>query len=161
AANLPAKWTAGTRLRAQYSTSRSVKMRCTNRSPYRSIAAAMRSMSAASRPSPRMFTLPKPNDRFEWVQDAAGPALVCRPLEGLATHLFTTRGWPLGSSRDAWDDVARAVDVPLARLIRARQVHGADVVVHRRGGIFSPLADAARPAADILMTDDRTCAAAI
>ena len=86
---------------------------------------------------------------------------MCRPLEGLATHLFTTRGWPLGSSRDAWDDVARAVDVPLDRLIRARQVHGADVVVHRRGGTFTPLADTARPAADILMTDDRSCAAAI
>ena len=96
----------------------------------------MRGMSVASRPSPMMFTLPKPSDGFEWVQLPAGPALVCRPLEPYASHLFTTRPWRLGVSStatdaDAWHEVAAAMAVDIPRLARLRQVHGAAVVTYR------------------------------
>src|SRR4051794_41430787 len=89
----------------------------------------MRGMSVASRPSPMMFTLPKPSDGFEWVQLPAGPALVCRPLEPYASHLFTTRPWRLGVSStattDAWHEVAAAMAVDIPRLARLRQGHRA------------------------------------
>ncbi len=98
----------------------------------------MRGISVASRPRPMMFdmsNLPQPSEAFDWVQAAAGPALICRPLASLAPHIFTTRRWPLGSTTAGgddpapWDDVARAVHVEPARLVRVRQVHGADVVI--------------------------------
>src|SRR6266851_3396026 len=96
----------------------------------------MRSMSVASRPTPRMSdTLSQPTEPFAWAQEPGGPALVCRALDGVAAHLFTTRRWRLGSSGDeeAWRDVADAMGVHLPSLVRLRQVHGATVVVRRRG----------------------------
>src|SRR5258705_5654511 len=80
--------------------------------------------------------LPKPNDAFEWVQASAGQTLICRPLEQAASHLFTTRPWPLGSTSPAdraegWDDVADALGVERAHLVRVHQVHGAEVVAVR------------------------------
>jgi len=89
------------------------------------------------------MSLPKPNDAFHWVQAAAGAALVCRPLEPHAAHLFTTRQWPLGTADTgeraaAWGDVARALDVDAAQLSRLHQVHGTSVVVLRRGGSTAP-----------------------
>src|SRR5262252_2007320 len=39
----------------------------------------------------------QPNEGFEWVQAAGGPALVCLSLRPFADHLFTTRDWALGS----------------------------------------------------------------
>src|SRR2546423_6955915 len=102
--------------------------------------------------------LPKPNDAFSWVQAAVGPALVCGPLEPYAAHLFTSRQWPLGSAADddrrsAWGDVARALNVDAAHLSRAHQVHGASVIVHRRG---DPPASVDRPLpdADIIVSDN-------
>jgi YfiH family protein len=116
-----------------------------------------------------MFMLPQPTDGFAWVQAPPGPALVCRALEPLASHLFTTRGWTLGSPTDgtadeAWDQVAVAVEVDAARLVRARQVHGSAVIVRRAGQAHQ--ADAAiaaneRPAADLLTSNDSTLALAI
>jgi len=100
--------------------------------------------------------LPKPNDAFAWLQLDEGPALVCRDLEPLAAHLFTTRPWPLGSpegNRDAaWTDVARALGVDAAHLERAHQVHGASVVVRRAGD--PARGDAPLAHADILVSDD-------
>src|SRR3990172_6833795 len=102
------------------------------------MVAAMRGISVASRPRPIMFDipeLPQPSWPFVWVQAAAGPALVCRPLAALAPHLFTTRHWPLGSAAAReedpapWEDVARAMQVEPERLVRARQVHGAAVAI--------------------------------
>ena len=67
-----------------------------------------------STPSPMMVdTLPQPSGSFRWVQVGARPALVCRALEDIAPHLFTTRHWPLGGGStanriDGWDDVAGA-----------------------------------------------------
>jgi YfiH family protein len=111
--------------------------------------------------------LPKPNDGFEWAQAAAGPALVCRALEPYAAHLFTTRPWALGSPTDgdriaAWDDVARALGVEGANLSRAHQVHGASIVVRRRGEAQPPGGpDEPFPDADILVSDDPALALAI
>ncbi len=107
--------------------------------------------------------LPKPNDGFEWVQAAAGPALTCRSLAPFAANVITTRTWPLGRAdadqrEAAWADAARAIGVDPERLVRARQVHGAASVVFRRGAAkpVGPL-----PEADILLTDDPSLALAI
>jgi YfiH family protein len=109
-----------------------------------------------------MFMLPQPNDGFTWVQAPAGPALVCRALEPYAAHLFTTRGWALGSKvpgddEQAWEEVAAAAEVDAAHLVRARQVHGADAIVRRAG---QPNA-AERPAADIIISNAPALALAI
>jgi len=111
------------------------------------------------------MSLPKPNDAFHWVQAAAGPALVCRPLEPHAAHLFTTRQWPLGTADTgeraaAWGDVARALDVDAAQLSRLHQVHGTSVVVLRRGGSTAP-PDQPLPDADIIVSNDPSRALAI
>jgi polyphenol oxidase len=111
----------------------------------------------------------QPSDGFAWVQAAPGPALVCRTLEPLAAHLFTTRGWPLGSPEGntggSWREVAAAVGVDAPRLARAHQVHGASVVVRRGGataaGEESPPSNEQLPQADILLTDDPAQAVAI
>src|SRR5256885_9775409 len=134
----------------------------------------MRGMSVASRPTPMIFTLPKPNGAFRWVQlparpfdDAQGrPALVCDPLAPFAPHFFTTRTWTLGAPSPgaaAWMEIAAAAGVELSRLCRLRQVHGAEAVVRRRaagdadrgsGGI-----DGARLGrAGILITDHHSLA---
>src|SRR5215510_11422742 len=126
----------GSRRRMQYATSASVKIRCVKRSPYFLIVAAMRGISVASSPTPMMFTLPKPNDAFRWVQlpvdSAQGrPALVCEALSPFASHFFTTRAWRLGepsATEAAWLEVAEAAGVELPRLGRLRQVHGAAAV---------------------------------
>ena len=116
-----------------------------------------------------MFTLPKPNHGFEWVQAHAGQALVCRPLERAASHLFTTRRWPLGSTSsadraDAWDDVAKALDVDRARLARVHQVHGAATLVVRGERVASLSSEADRahlPDADIVVSNDPAQAIAV
>jgi purine-nucleoside/S-methyl-5'-thioadenosine phosphorylase / adenosine deaminase len=109
--------------------------------------------------------LPKPNDRFEWLQAAAGPALVCRALEPYAASLFTTRPWPLGTAdvdarEAAWGDVARAIGVEPQQLARIHQVHGAAIVVRRRGALAPP-ATAPLPAADVVVSDDPSLALAV
>src|SRR5213594_1066934 len=110
--------------------------------------------------------LPQPTDAFDWVQAAGSPALVCRPLAGLAPHLFTTRGWALGSrtgedSGDAWDQVAAAMQVDRSQLVRVHQVHGASVVVRRANQPAAPAVPASRPDADIILSNDWSFALAI
>jgi len=103
-----------------------------------------------------MDMLPQPGEGFEWVQTAAGPALICRPLERLAHHLFTTRFWRLGSvsgDRGAgWVEVASAMAVEEERLVRVTQVHGAAVFV---------AGPSDRPKADIILGRDPCTALAI
>ena len=111
--------------------------------------------------------LPQPNDSFRWTQVGRRPALVCRALEPLARHLFTSRGWQLGRAEDpenpgdndngAWAEVAPAMTVNHDRLIRVHQIHGAQVVVRRAG---DARADQLRTA-DILISNDPTAAIAI
>jgi purine-nucleoside/S-methyl-5'-thioadenosine phosphorylase / adenosine deaminase len=106
---------------------------------------------------------PQPSDGFEWVQAAGGPALVCAALRPLADHLFTTREWPLGSRQEAadqdWQAVAASLGVDTDHLVRVHQVHGASVVVGRAGA--GPAPPAARPDADILVSDDRSLVLAV
>jgi len=104
---------------------------------------------------------PEPSGGFEWVQAAGGAALVCGPLRPYADHLFTTRAWDLGVQTPArdedWEAVAASLGVDAAHLARMHQVHGAAVVVRRAGaGAVAP-----RPAADILVSDDRSLALAV
>jgi YfiH family protein len=107
--------------------------------------------------------LPELAAGFKWIQTDRGPALVCEALEPFARHLFTTRTWMLGTSAGAdhvpgWDELARAIGVTSENLLRAKQVHGSTVIVHRHGdGRRSDrLADA-----DILTTDDQSTAVAV
>jgi hypothetical protein len=105
---------------------------------------------------------PQPNDGFEWVQAADGPALVCGALRPFADHLFTTRQWALGSRAEAteedWQPVAAAAGVEGDRLVRLRQVHGAAVLVRRAG---DPHPTTMRPEADIVVSNDPSLALAI
>jgi hypothetical protein len=105
---------------------------------------------------------PQPSGGFEWVQASGGPALVCTAVRPFADHLFTTRGWALGSagavSDEAWEPVAAALGVDSTRLIRLHQVHGASVIVHRAGDRQQPFPP---PDADIVIADDSGSALAI
>ena len=109
------------------------------------------------------MTHAQPTDGFAWVQARAGAALVCRALEPLARHVFTTREWMLGSaadgnSRPGWLEVSRAMDVERSGLIRVHQVHGASVLVCRAGD--SRRSDG-RPDADVIVSDDSSVALAV
>jgi hypothetical protein len=104
--------------------------------------------------------LPPPAAPFEWVATPAGPALVCRPLAAVATHLFTTRQWLLGSRTAGenddrgWQEVARAVAIAPGDLMRARQVHAAAVAIGRHP-------PGSRPDADVLIARDPDIALAV
>ena len=105
--------------------------------------------------------LPEPGDGFEWRVAPAGPVLVCRPLEDVARHVFTTRPWPLGSrpgpaDAESWNDLARVMDVESDCLLRMHQVHGAGVIVQRSGAPVAGNADA-----DIVLGDDPAVALAV
>jgi YfiH family protein len=108
------------------------------------------------------MTLPTPTDSFRWTDTEYGPALVCTGLEPYAAHLFTTRRWTLGSAlpgdAGAWDEVAHAMGVGRATLVRLHQVHGATVVFRRVG----ELRDVNHlPDADIVASNDPSLALAI
>lgn len=104
--------------------------------------------------------LPPAGDGFEWIDADEGAVLVCRPLCELASHLFTTRAWPPGKAMsgetDAWAGIAAAVGAGTGRILRARQVHGTDAIVHRA----SESALALQPA-DVILSDDPRTAIAI
>jgi hypothetical protein len=107
--------------------------------------------------------LPQPDDAFAWVQAPGGDALVCRALEPLAPHLFTTRAWRLGSAaagggNDGWGEIAEATGVSSSQLVRLRQVHGAAVVVAHSG---ERRTSTDLPAADIVVSADVDAAVAI
>jgi len=104
-----------------------------------------------------MFTLPKPNGAFRWVQHPAGPALACDPLTPFASHFFTTRSWKLGepaATEGGWLEIAHASGVELPHLGRLRQVHGAASVVVRNAAGAGELAQGDLGEADIILTDD-------
>lgn len=90
---------------------------------------------------------------------SGGPALASPLLERHAAHFFTTRAWTLGrgvnqlNDDQAWFQVAASAGVAEDRLIRLRQVHGAEVVEARPG--------APMPLGDIVITDDPTLAIAV
>ncbi|MCC7416484.1 MAG: laccase domain-containing protein [Acidobacteria bacterium] len=111
---------------------------------------------------------PQPNGGFAWVQAANGPALVCRPLEAAARHLFTARAWSLGSAAAgrqdaAWSEISAAAGVETSCLVRVHQVHGAGILV-RRAGAEPPQVDSTasgRPQADIIVSNDGGLALAV
>lgn len=89
--------------------------------------------------------MPEPilGDSFEWVAHVQGPTLRCRPLAGIAPHVFTTRSHPSlphdTGGGGAWALVATLLAVVPTRIVHLTQVHGARVV--------SVPADAAGPRA--------------
>lgn len=97
--------------------------------------------------------LPPVPDSFYWADAPWGAALRCRPLDELATHVFTTRQLPLNHS----DYQQLALAVGVEHVVTLSQVHGASAVVIRRG--FSP--PAAPPEADILVSNDPAVAIAV
>ena len=108
--------------------------------------------------------LPAPGDAFAWRSSRAGLTLVCCPLEPYATHLFTTREWQLGTAgadarEPGWQQVAEAMHVSAAHLVRVHQVHGGAVVVRRRGDALDGLSPL--PDADVLVSNDESIAVAI
>ena len=99
------------------------------------------------------MTLPGLPESFYWTNTACGVALKCRPLEAIASHLFTTRQLPL--SDEGWHRVARALQTGAVTTVK--QVHGRGVVVVRRG---VPRA-AATPDGDVLVSNDPATAVAV
>jgi len=104
--------------------------------------------------------LPTLDASFDWIETAYGPALVCRALESIARHLFTTRRWrlgagtPAGDGSEPWADLAGALAVEPDRLMRVRQVHGADVAIARGRAVT-------QPDADIVVTNEAGIALAV
>jgi YfiH family protein len=104
-----------------------------------------------------LMTLPKPTDAFEWTQAAPGAALRCRPLLDVAPHLFTTAAVELRHDEREWGLVAAELGVAAGAIHLLRQVHGRAASVARRG---QPV-PAARPEADIIVSDDSNTAVAV
>ena len=100
------------------------------------------------------MTLPPVPESFYWTTASWGPALRCRPLDALASHLFTTRQLTLAHASD-YDALAKAVGA--AHVVALTQVHGAAACVIRRG---APPPDS-RPEADVLVSDAPDVAVAV
>jgi len=108
---------------------------------------------------------PQPAGQFEWIETAAGVALVCRALEPFAAHVFSTRQWTLGSPtltddrrRAAWRELAEVMGRDAHHLARLQQVHGSAVVVRRGGEAFN---GDLLPQADIVVSTDSDAVVAI
>ena len=93
---------------------------------------------------------------FDLVTYPWGRALQCRTLPPAARHLFATRDLDVRAESPggeaAWRAVASTIGVEPSRLLRARQVHGCDVLTVRRGedaALTGP-----QPVADIVVSDD-------
>ena len=99
------------------------------------------------------MSLPSVPDPFYWSTESWGAALRCRPLDGIASHLFTTRQLQL--SRDGYAALASALDA--SRVATLNQVHGRAIVVVREGA----LAPAEPLPADALVSDARSIAIAV
>ena len=100
------------------------------------------------------MTLPPVPESFSWTTESWGAALRCRPLEALASHLFTTRQLTLAHPAD---DEGLAKAAGAAHVVTLTQVHGATVCVIRRG---TPLPDG-RPEADVLVSSATDVAIAV
>jgi YfiH family protein len=100
------------------------------------------------------MALPQPSGGFEWTQAPWGDALICRPLAGVADHLFTTGSLRLRDDDREWAALAAAMGVDVARVLLVRQIHRADVAVARRAraGSWEP------PEADVIVSDDPSSA---
>ncbi len=101
------------------------------------------------------MNLPVVPDPFYWTQASWGAALRCRPLDAVASHLFTTRQLSL-SSQDDWHRVAEAVGARHVRTLT--QVHGCRVAAVRNAGTRSA---GPRAEADVLISNDPQLAIAV
>ena len=98
--------------------------------------------------------LPPVANSFRWTEESWGAGLRCAPLEAVAPHVFTTRQLELSSP----EDIRRLAEaIGAADVAMLTQVHGAGVVVVRRG---EPHA-AGRPQADVLVSDHPAVAVAV
>jgi YfiH family protein len=95
---------------------------------------------------------PQPTDDFTWTQEPWGRALHCRRIA--APHLFSSRDLALQDDAEEWAAAAASLGVTADRLRLVKQVHGIHVIVARRGDAVP----AARPQADIIVTDDPSIA---
>ena len=100
------------------------------------------------------MTLPSIPETFYWTDSPCGLALRCRPLDGIARHLFTTRELQLSADR-SWERIAKALDVN--RVAGLTQVHGRDVVSLRRDAppVLEPCSG------DALVSNDARLAVAV
>ena len=103
------------------------------------------------------MTLPTVPESFYWTPSPCGPTLTCRPLEGVASHLFTTRELQL-SGVDAWRRAGGLLGV--SEVVTLNQIHGREVVTVRRGATrrAQPMAP---QDADVLVTDEPDIAVAV
>jgi hypothetical protein len=90
---------------------------------------------------------------------ACGRAISCPSLP--FAHVFTTNdvnagGEPEATGR-AWAEIGRTLGLDVPRLVRARQVHGADAYVARAGTALP----AAPPGADIVVSNDVSLAVTV
>lgn len=87
---------------------------------------------------------------------ACGRVLRATTLPVGARHLFSTRDVDVRAESPgveaAWQAVASAIGVDPTRLLRAKQVHGRDVLTVRRGD--GAALDGPQPVADIVVSDD-------
>jgi YfiH family protein len=100
------------------------------------------------------MTLPAIPEAFEWAHSSCGLVLKCRPLDAIASHVFTTRAVPLSTSDD-WQLLARTLGAE--GVVTPHQVHGRDVGVIKRG--FPPPVE--RPTCDALVSECPEVAVAI
>ena len=94
------------------------------------------------------MTLPTVPESFYWTRSACGPVLKCRPLDGVAAHLHTTRDQQLSAAGEL---------LGVAEVVTSNQVHGREVVTTRRGSLRS----ADPQDADVLVSDDPHVAIAV
>ena len=111
------------------------------------------------------MSLPKPSGDFEWVQDSWGVSLRCRPLAMSAHHLFSTRDLRFEGTREdasaGWEQLATALGVETAALVRMRQVHCAHVFDEGGGSRFLSGLSGDWPEADIAVTIDPSVAVSV
>jgi polyphenol oxidase len=108
-----------------------------------------------------MKRLPPLIGRFYWTQQVWGYSLHCRPLDRVASHLFSTRGLELrrdGARSPGWQTLAASVGVELPALVRVSQVHGRAVhgawVRDRLQSGDTGLEEERWPEADAVVSDD-------
>jgi polyphenol oxidase len=108
---------------------------------------------------PMMCMESDPNPSFRWRTAGAVRLLECLPLADIALHGFTTRALDLGRGgtdhQAEWARLAASFDLPIASVVRLRQVHRADIVHARSSDVDDP------PCGDVLVSGDPTIAVAV
>ena len=95
---------------------------------------------------------------FAWHESPAGRVLVAESLQPYARHGFTTRGFGIGPSGEnhSLEALAQLLNLEPSGIVRARQVHGSDVIEVRGGREVTT-----SQAADALVSADASRAVAV